>query len=1015
MKYSAVSLLLAGTLAQAAAVGPWGSQAFTYSFEENHGQTDPSALYITRGPNYTLFLTRNGAVATLNRPGAPIRSIRMSLAGARTGPAIEPLDGVRQISSYFTGRHSRNWVRDVPSYSRVRYRSVYDGIDMVYHSAADQLEYDFVVEPGASPEKIAMTFEGADSVRVNRSGEMELSMGNNRLVHRRPIAYQDIAGARHQVAASYELSRGRVQFRIGEYDHSRPLVIDPVMVYSTYLGGDRNDRILAVAVDKGGNTYVAGETASPNFPQVGSSPSQMKYALNYGFISKINAAGNQILYSVYLGGASATSISSIAVDNDGNVYVGGTTGAVDFPLANPVQASKVGPNIGFVTKLGPAGDQVLFSTYLGGERNDSLNALALDASGNIYVAGSANSSQFPVVNAMQSQTGGNGDVFVAKYSAPNYRLAYSTYLGGTGWDQAFGLTADGQGNAYVVGSTYSPAFATKNAYQTKLGGGTDAFVARINAGGSLGFFTYLGGTGEDEARAVAVDGAGRVWVTGAAAGGTGFPIAGNAVQKDRKGNVDAFVTALDNTGTQLLYSTLLGGTATGATWGEEGFGIAVDRDGIVTATGVTNSSDFPSVRPLQPFSGVQDAFVAALDPKSGALVYSTALGGTNVDIAHAIAVDAMGAVYVGGETQSTNFPLKQAVRGSYVGGNDAFLSKICDPRISVQPADLTFTYIPGGQLPPAQTVNVSACTAIPFAASSDASFTRVSPNSGMTNGVLQVSVDPASLAPGDHPATISITAADAVNSPVSIPVVVRVAPPAPVISAAGIVNGATAKGGAVAPGELIVIYGSNMGPVQLAGAALDGDVSLAKQVQGTRVLFDGAAAPIIYTSAGQLSAVVPYSVANRTSTTVQVEYQGVRSNAVSMPVTASSPGIFTANSSGSGQGSILNQDGSVNGVSLPAEKGSIIAIYATGEGQTDPGGVDGLLALTAYPKPVLPVRVTVDDHVAEVMYAGAAPGMVAGVMQLNIRIPESVRSGELPLVVSVGSGNSAASVTVAVK
>jgi uncharacterized protein (TIGR03437 family) len=298
--------------------------------------------------------------------------------------------------------------------------------------------------------------------------------------------------------------------------------------------------------------------------------------------------------------------------------------------------------------------------------------------------------------------------------------------------------------------------------------------------------------------------------------------------------------------------------------------------------------------------------------------------------------------------------------------------------------------------------------------SSTGAFLRVTPTSGTTNATLTATVDPAGLTPGDYNGTITVTAADAVNSPQTLNVVLHVAPPPPVISAAGIVNAASGKGGPVSPGELIVVYGSNVGPAQLAPMELNGD-RVATQLGGTRVLFDGAPAAMLYAAGGQVSAIVPYAAYTKASTKVEVERYGVRSNAVTMFTTMSSPALFTANASGAGQGAIVNQDGSVNGQDAPAEKGSVVILYLTGEGQTDPGGVDGLLALAALPKPQMPVRVQIDGQNAEVLYAGAAPGMVSGVMQVNVKVPASTTAGGVQVQVTVGGATSPAGVTLMVK
>lgn len=951
----------------------------------------------------------------LKRRDEAFRTVHMTLEGGKKASNVEAFDASTARSNYFIGRNSATWRRDVPHYSAVQYSGVYNGIDLIYHSSQGQLEYDFLVAPGASAEAIAIRFEGVDRVRINRSGELELGLGSHALVHRKPVAYQEIGGQRRIVAAAYDIRRGAVTFRVGEYDHSRPLVIDPVVVYSTYLGGNLGEMVSAVAVDKEGNTYLTGETTSIDFPVVGTPIMQPRYALTYSFVTKINAAGNKILFSSYVGGSSNTRGLAIAVDGDANVYLGGVTGARDFPLASPTQSTQPGLNIGYVMKLNPQGDKLLFSTYLGGERNDRVDALAIDAQGSIYVTGYATSTTLPVVNAFQSKLAGSSDALVAKYTAPDYRLTYCSYLGGVSEDDPYGIVADTAGNAFVAGFTWSANLATPGVYQNKMLSSGDGFVAKINASGSaLAFFTYLGGANEDHPQAITLDRSGNPIIVGSTSS-KNYPVTSNAVQKELKGNEDVFLSKLDPNGTRLLYSTYLGGTTpTGSHYLEEGRAVAVDPQGNMIIAGVTNSPDFPSVRALQPYGGAIDAFVTALSPDGDKILYSTPIGGSKEDMAHGVAIDPAGAVYIGGHTQSADFPLKTALRSAFAGSQEAFLTKICEPSIILTATSLNFVRIPGIEPPAAQSVGVSACTAIPFTVASTGSFLKVTPTSGTTNASLSASVDITGLTPGDYKGSITVTAPDAINSPQTITVTLHVAPPPPAITAAGVLNAASSKGGPVSPGELLVIYGANVGPEELAGMQVVGD-TVANETGSTRVLFDGVPSAMIYAVGGQVSAVVPYSVYGKANTKVEVERFGVRSNAVTMGVASSAPALFTLNSAGFGQGAILNQDSSVNGDDHPAERGSIVILYATGEGQTDPGGVDGKLALQALPKPMQQVKVRIGGQEAEILYAGAAPGMVAGVMQINAKVPGASATGAVPVQVSVGSGESPASVTMVVK
>lgn len=986
-----------------------------YSFEENCGQAAPEVRYLARGQRHTLFLTNSEAVVALRQADGAHRLVHMAPQGGRAAQP-EPLQPRPETTNYFLGNDPAQWSRSTPHYNRVRYRGVYPGIDLVFHNQQDQLEYDFIVEPGADPRAVALRFTGADRLSLNRDGSLEIHAGPERLRHRAPVVYQDIAGARRTIPASYEMRPdGSVGFRLAAYDASQPLVIDPVLVYSTYIGGDRGELISAVAVDKDGNVFVTGEMTSNNFPIVGVNHVPLQGALVYSFVTKLNPAGNAILFSTIIGGNSNTRGRGIAVDSASNVYTCGVTGARNFPLANPVQNTQPGLNIAYITKLSADGKQLLFSTYLGGERNDEADAIAVDTANNIYITGRASSQQFPVTNAIQPQLAGNFDLIAAKFAAPNYRLVYSTYFGGPNNEEGYGIAVDPTGSAYLTGYAQSPGLATPGAYQT-LSKGWDAFILKLTPTGGKDRFTYFGGTGTERARAIALGLEGNIWIAGSS-DSANMPVTTAGVQQVRSGNTDAFLAAFDPWGGQLLYATYFGGSNTKSpSYTEEIQSLVIDREGSIHIAGVTSSQDFPTVRHLQSFGGgAQDGFVAKFTPGGEQIVYSTPLGGDKDDMAYSLAVDQNIGVYIGGQTASPAYPLKNALRSTLQGADEAFLTKLCDPKLFASPSQLSFIHIPGNAAPAAQRTVISACTAIPFNVTVNGAWLRASATSGMTDRALDLTVDPAGLVPGDYQGSLTVTAPEATNSPLTIPVVLRVAPPPPAFTVQGIVNAATNKGGAVSPGEIVVIYGANLGPDQLYTAIADGDGGITTEIMGTRVIFDGIPAPMVYTYKGQVSAVVPYGIPAMGNTRVQVEYLGQRSGVVMIAIHPTQPGLFTANSTGTGPVAAINQDGSLNSVT-PADPGSVVAFYATGEGQTNPGGKDGRLAVSLpLPKPLQEVTVTIDGQPCEVLYAGAAPGLVAGLMQVNVKIPSSVPTGNRPVVLTIGGTSSPAGVTVSVK
>lgn len=1005
---------LAVALAAAAATPKLQSPPMPLAFEANQGQTAPEVRFLARGEGYVVFLREQDAILRLGHEG---QQIRLALANAQKPSAIAGQGQLPQQSHYFVGNQPQRWQHGIRNFAQVRYSNVYPGVDLVYHSHQQQLEYDFVLAPGSSPAPIALRLEGADHIEILPNGELALRLGHRVLTQKAPYAYQDIAGRRHTVRAQYaRRADNTIGFALGNYDPRHPLVIDPVLVYSTFLGGNRADAVTGMAVDKEGAVYVTGETVSIDFPTKGTNLTPYQGAVNYGFIAKFAPNGGSLVYSTIIGGGSNTTPTKIAVDDEGNAYVTGITGARNFPLANPVQSNQPGLNIGFVLKLNAKGDQLLFSTYHGGERNDRFNAIAIDKQKNIYVTGAVTSTTFPLVNAWQTQQGGSGqDLFVAKYTAPNYRLAYSSFYGGTGYEEAYGIAVDDQGYAYITGATRSPEFATPGAYQTRYRGTEDAFVAKIRPQGGPEWFSYLGGTGDEMARDIVLDADKNIWIGGSTSAAT-FPVTSNAVQPTMAGRWDAFFSKFSNDGSQLLYSTYYGGAAgTNTSYSESVHALAIDAAGDLYLAGVTRASDFPALRPLQSFGGGDnDAFLVKFNVARNAIEYSTPFGGSNPDAAYALAVDTMGGVYFGGETFSPNFTTKNAFRATFGPSSEGFVTKLCDPVLVVDQSALTFLQVQNAAAPPAQNLKLNACVAIPYSVEVQGDFLKATPTSGNTDATIAVSVDARNLPQGDYDGKLILRSPDAQNSPLEVPVRLRVNPPPPQISANGIVNAASSKGGPLAPGELIVLYGANLGPTSLTGFQIAGG-AFAKELAGTRIYLDGIPAPLVYTSSGQVSAIVPYGIAGRPSTQVQLEYRGARSNAVSMAVAAAAPALFTLNASGSGPGAILNQDYSVNTAATPAERGSTVILYATGEGATDPMPGDGQIVTNVLARPRQAVKVSIGGQDAIVDYAGSAPGLVAGVFQINVRIPANVSSGSQPILVSVGNTTSPAGVTLSVK
>ena len=691
------------------------------SFEANHGQTDGRVKFLSRTDSYGLFLTGDEAVLALNgNKGNSVKTktksagtahrtqsvaapkaggvLRMKLRNANPAAKVTGVDELASTSNYFIGNDAKKWRTNVPSYAKVKYEEIYSGIDLVYYGNQRQLEYDFIVSPGANPHRIAFDIRGAKRIRRDARGDLVLKVREEELRLHKPVVYQEKDGAQQLVAARYAVTdSNRVTFDIAKYDASRTLYIDP-LIYSTYLGGSWRDGGRAIAIDSTGNAYVVGTAASTDFP---TSPGAFQTTCNGGnncatfgdaFVSKINPTGSALVYSTYLGGSSFEYGLGIAVDDAGNAYVVGGTCSTDFPTMNPLQANYGGGDCGnygyigdvFVSKINPAGSALVYSTYLGGSQAENAGGIAIDSAGNAYVTGSTLSVDFPTTpGAFQTTCNGGSnctDAFVSKINATGSALVYSTYLGGTSYDGGSAVAVDNGGNAYITGSTFSTDFpVTPGALQTACNscfGTTNAFVSKLNPTGSaLIFSTYLGGGG-DGGSGIVVDGAGDVYVTGGTQS-INFPVTPGAFQTAYGGGtVDAFASKLSSTGSTLVYSTYLGGSDF-----DQANGIAVDNAGDAYVTGVTRSSNFPTMGPIQTHHrGIDangfDAFLARIDSVGSALVFSTYLGGSKWDEGGGIAVDRSTNAYVTGFTYSSNFPTKNPLQRYRDGCCDAFVAKI---------------------------------------------------------------------------------------------------------------------------------------------------------------------------------------------------------------------------------------------------------------------------------------------------------------------------------------------------
>ncbi len=696
------------------------------SFEANYGQTDPQAKFLSRTRAYSIFLTGDEAVFVLSPktnvktkattgdhlvPSKTANVLRMKLRNANPAAKVVGSDELAGKSNYFIGNDPKKWRTGVPTYAKVKYEGIYSGIDLVYYGNQRQLEYDFIVAPGADPHRIAFTVTGAKRFAQDANGDLAITMKatNEEIRWHKPMAYQETNGVRQEVASTYTIkNNNEVAFELAKYDTRKTLYIDP-LIYSTYLGGSSDDIALGITVDSSGNAYLTGWTSSNDFPTM--NPLQTTNAGDEdAFVVKLNSAGSALVYSTYLGGSGQDNGVGIAVDASGNCYVTGVTSSPNFPTMNPLQATYGGGNYdAFVSKLNPTGTALVYSTYLGASGDDVGYGIGVDATDDAYITGYTTSTNFPTMNPLQSANGGAYDAFVAQFNPSGSALVYSTYLGGSEDDIGLGLAVDSSGNAYITGVTGSTNFPTKNPLQPANGGAgtnsSNAFVTKINHSGSLVYSTYLGGSGGDDGFGIAVDSAGNAYVTGYT-DSTNFPTA-NPLQATPGGNGDAFVSKINSSGTALSYSTYLGGG--NLDWG---YGIAVDNTGNAYVTGYTASTNFPTSNPFQAANaGGYDIFVTQINPSGSGLVYSTYLGGSGNDYGRSIAVDATGSAYISGYTASTNFPTASPLQPEFAGGdNDAFITKLSGASTSygvVSPTSVNFDQVLVGQTSPAQRVSLT--------------------------------------------------------------------------------------------------------------------------------------------------------------------------------------------------------------------------------------------------------------------------------------------------------------------
>jgi hypothetical protein len=664
--------------------------------------------------------------------------LRMRWLGAEKTPAIAGEDRRRSFSNYLVGLDSQAWRTQIPHYAKVRYRSIYPGIDLVFHGSQRQLEYDFIVAPGADPDRIQLEFGGVDAARISDEGDLVIEVDGTTVIQRKPFVYQGSQESQIVIEGAYKLVRRssrtvQATFTLANYDRSRQLVIDPVLEYSTGFGGSYIDDAKAIAVDAAGSAYIAGYTASVDFdtknPIEGNGDGNN--SIPDAFVTKLSPAGDELIYSTYLGGSSADYANAIAVDGSGNAYVAGFTGSTDFNTVNQIQGCAADYDA-FIAKLSPSGSALVYSTCLGGSGQDEALSIDVDSSGSAYVAGRAQSANFDVVNPIPSSNPSNfGGTFVSKLSPAGNSLIYSTLFGGDLYQVIRAVAVDGAGNAYVAGvpSTNPPLVSPA---RTEKG---DGFAAKINAAGSgLVYSTYVAG----EVNALAIDSEGNAFVAGMQRLGV---IPTNPLPPD------AFVTKLNSSGTSFIYYKQFGGSHI-----DYATAVGVDDGGSAYIAGIASSDDFPTVNAIQPFVGPEDVFLTKVTPTADSLSYSTTLGGIG-DSRPSIAVDSSGNAYV------TQAPI--GLDGIDVSHSGVSVAKISDPgpvgQVQFSSSSTTVSESAGSVgLVVTRTGDASLAASVGYSTAS---------GGGHGNGTAQTDVDFVNT-----PGRLSWAAGDATTRTITIPI-----------------------------------------------------------------------------------------------------------------------------------------------------------------------------------------------------------------------------------------------------